>query len=421
MLAVILSPAVPAAARQTGPRTLENLLDQAPGEKGDERTPARDAKPADAAKPTPSPAAPPPGKRLQVPEQSAVDEALELINQAYDEQIKTAGSNPEAAIRTFREAADKTADTGRKYALLLLAERVALDAKARAQALDVVAHRAAIFEIDPLAARHSLLAKIARNNDAQLDPRFFADVVATASRAVAEDRFDLADAAADLALSTAKEIEKDEKARALENRRKKEPPPPAVAAGLVFESNTLQKTVRERRRAAFDYNAARDRLIAAPDDTAAAEIVGRYLCCVKRDWKAGLAALSKGGHDRLRNLATREANLSREAQPNALDWLKLANDWWKLADDASGLSPAEVEALRLHSGALYGDIAGKLTDPVDVALARKRAKETGSPEKPGPIPKPDGETTSRPHPAQPVSTSGTGPQTLDALFPGQGD
>ena len=420
LLSAIAAAAAPAGARQTGPRTLENLLvPPANGGRDEQRTPFDDPPPG-AAKPTAAAEPPKPVKRLPVPEQAAVNEAIELINQAYDEQIKAAASDAETAIRTFRDTADKTTDPARKFALLLLAERLALDAKAMAAALDVVARRAAIFGVDPLAARHALLMKIARDDDFRPDAALFEAIITTANRAVAADQFDLADAAADLAHGTAKAMEKDEKARAVESRRKKEPPPKPVAGGLIAEANLLQKMVRERRRLAFDYTAARDTLKDAPDDDAAAEVVGRYLCCVKGDWKSGLVALAKGGHEGLRGLAGRELALAKEPDAKPVDRLKLANDWWKLSEDGDGLLPAETEAVRLHAGVMYGAMAAKLTDPVYAALARKRAKEMGvaerAPEE-GPV---TGDEAARPVAGAAESPLGTAPPTLDSLFPGGG-
>ncbi len=410
VLLVVAVAAASTAAAQTGPRTFENLLNPTPGDRREERTPFDEPKPV-AAKPATPPAAPAkPVKRLPVPEQSAVDEALELIDQAYEEQIKAAATDPETAIRTFRDAADKTADPARKFALLLLAERIALEADATAQALDVVARRAAIFEIDPLTARHGLLAKIFRADTTRPDEAFHAHVVETVNRAMAADQYDLADAAADLAMSTAKAIEKDERTRTVEARRKREPLPTPVAARLVADATQLQKSVRERRRQAFDYTTARDKLAAFPDDAEAAEIVGRYLCFVKLDWKAGLAALARGRHEGLRNLAARENGLAKDPAVPATDRLKLANEWWKLADDAAAFTEQQAEALRLHAGVIYGDIATKLVDPIDAALARKRAKETGVAEKPAAA-GPDAQST-----AGPESRPKPGPPTLDSLL-----
>jgi hypothetical protein len=347
-----------------------------------------------------------------------VDEALELINQAYEEQIKAAAADPDTAIRTFLDTSDKTADPARKFALLLLAERIALDADATAQALDVVARRAAIFEIDPLAARHGLLSKIFRTETSRPDEAFHAHVVETVTRAVAADQYDLADAAADLAVTTAKAIEKDERTRTVEARRKREPPPTPVAARLVAEATALQKSVRERRRQAFDYTTARDKLAAFPDDAEAAETVGRYLCFVKLDWKAGLVALAKGRHEGLRNLAARENALAKDPAAPATDRLKLANEWWKLADDSAAFTESQAESLRLHAGIIYGDIAAKLTDPIDQALARKRAKETGVAEKPAAPAAAAGPTAQST--AGPETRPKPGPPTLDSLLQGDG-
>jgi hypothetical protein len=215
---------------------------------------------------------------------------------------------------------------------------------------------------------------VARADDIRPDALLFEHVIETAHRAVAADRFDLADAAADLSESLAKAIEKDEKIRAAESRRKREPPPTLVAAKLQAEATDLQKAVRERRRQAFEYTTAREKLVAFPDDAEAAEIVGRYLCFVKRDWPAGLAMLARGRDEGLRNIATREVALSKEPQVAATDRLKLANEWWKLSEAADGFPAEQAEALKTHASGIYRDIAGKLTDPIDAALARKRSK-----------------------------------------------
>ncbi|MFM8985389.1 MAG: hypothetical protein ACKONH_04910 [Planctomycetia bacterium] len=418
VLLLVAVAAASTAPAQTGPRTLENLLEPTPGDRREQRTPFDGPAPAAAKPAAPPPAPAKPVKRVPVPEQSAVDEALELINQAYEEQIKAAAADPDTAIRTFLDTSDKTTDPARKFALLLLAERIALEADATAQALDVVARRAAMFEIDPLTARHGLLAKIFRAETTRPDEAFHAHVVETVNRAMAADQYDLADAAADLAMSTAKAIEKDERTRTVEARRKREPLPTPVAARLVADATALQKSVRERRRQAFDYTTARDKLAAFPDDAEAAETVGRYLCFVKLDWKAGLAALPKGRHEGLRNLATRENALAKNSAAAATDRLKLANEWWKLSDDTAAFPEPQAEALRIHAGFIYGDIAAKLTDPIDQALARKRAKETGVAEKPAApaaAAGPDAQST-----AGPETRPKPGPPTLDSLLQGDG-
>lgn len=377
----------PCVALQTGPPTLENLLNPTAAD-------LDTAEPNPFDKPPKKPATKPedqqqaaapdarPAKRLAVPEQSAVDEALELINQAYEETIKSAAGNPDAAIRTFRDTADKTTDPARKFALLVLAERLALEARVTSAALDVLNRRAALFDIDALAARHALLARVARADDSRPDPLLFEHVVETAERAVSADRFDLADAAADLAETIAKAIEKEEKIRTAESRRKREPPPTPVATKLQADAASLRKEVRERRRQAFEYTTARDTLAAFPNDAEAAEIVGRYLCFVKHDWPGGLAALARGRDEGLRNLAAREIALSKEPQAAPTSHLKLANEWWKLAESAQTLPTEHVAALKDHASVIYRSIKDKLTDPIDTALARKRAKTGGATEPP---------------------------------------
>lgn len=401
----------PCLALQAGPPTLENLLNPTANDfNGTAATPfdepqQKPAPPPSREQPRAAPFAPP-RKRLAVPEQSAVDEALELIHQAYEETIKAAATNPESTVRSFRDTADKTTDPARKFALLLLAERLALEARATSAALDALARRAALFEIDALASRHTLLAKVARADDVRSDALLFEHVVETARQAVAADRYDLADAAADLAETVAKAIEKDEKLRTAESRRKREPPPKPVAAKLLADATTLRKDVRERRRQAFEYTSARDKVAAFPEDADAAETVGRYLCFVKSDWRSGLPFLARGRNEGLRNLAAREVALSKEPQGTVTSRLTLANEWWKLSESGDSLAPEQAEAVKSHASGIYRDIAGKLTDPIDAALARKRAKAGGM----GPPPATNA-TVAPEKPAVP---------TLDSLLQGDG-
>jgi len=409
LAAVLVSPCL---ALQAGPPTLENLLNPTANDlDGGGTTPFDEPqrKPGATSPRVPPGVAPfaPPAKRLAVPDPSAVDEALELIHQAYEDAIKAAAANPEATVRSFRDTADKTADPARKYALLSLAERLALDARATSVALDALARRAALFDIDALASRHALLAKLARAEDSRPDALLFEHVVETARLAIAADRYDLADAAADLAETIAKAIEKEEKLRTAESRRKREPLPKPVAAKLVADATNLRREVRERRRQTFDYTAAREKLAAFPDDADAAETVGRYLCFVKHDWPAGLLLLTRGRNEGLRNLAAREIALSKEPKVAVTtSRFKLANEWWKLAEAGESLAPEQAEALKAHASAIYRDIAGLLNDPIDAALARKRAK--GGATEPPPA------ATGTANPEKPAL------QTLDSLLPGGG-
>lgn len=394
------------ALGQTGPPTLENLLGPSfeKPDFGGTNPPVQPPK-ATADRPAAKAAAPRPAvaQRLPVPEPSAVDEALVLITEAYDDTIRSATADPDAAVATFRKTAEQTTDPARTFALLVLAERLALEAGKTSLALDTLASRATRFDIDGLAARHAVLAKVARDGDSRPDGLLFEMIVETVTMAAAAERFDLADAAADLAAETAKAIEKDEKARIAESRKKREPPPTPVAAGLIAEAARTQKSVREQRRQVFEYTSARDRLATTPDDAEAAEIVGRHLCFVKQDWPAGLPMLARGRDEGLRNLAAREVAQRDTAEPASR--LKLAHEWWKMADTAAAVAPPQSQAMKSHAAAIYREIAGKLTDPIDATLARKRASAAeGDTPPPAPPAAPTPPATPEP-PARPTLDS----------------
>jgi hypothetical protein len=116
--------------------------------------------------------------------------------------------------------------------------------------------------------------------------------------------------------------------------------------------------------------------------------------------------LARGRDESLRNLAAREVFLSKEPLATPTDRLKLANEWWKLAESANGLPGEQAEGLKAHASGIYREIAAKLSDPIDAALARKRAKIAETAGVPDAAPNPTAEK-----PGQP---------TLDSLLPSSG-
>lgn len=98
-----------------------------------------------------------------------------------------------------------------------------------------------------------------------------------------------------------------------------------IAVGLANRSRSpaLQKEVKAWReqlsQATAKWQAAEDarkKLESEPDDIAAHGVLGRYLCFIVRDWKAGLPHLAKAGNDELKKAA--ELDLAAPSDPEKM-------------------------------------------------------------------------------------------------------
>lgn len=144
--------------------------------------------------------------------------------------------------------------------------------------------------------------------------------------------------------------------------------PAALKIVTAFEHTTALITPALRaqlQRQQRDFSAARaagdqyvhdlTTLAANPNDPAANQSVGRYLCFFKNDWESGLPLLAKSADPVMKSLAM--AELSKPALPEAI--ADLADKWWETATAQSN-SAAKL-ALTAHAGELYAGIKGRLT------------------------------------------------------------
>ena len=356
----------PCHARQQTPQGgLDSLLDG----------PVPAARPQPAAEKPRAPAqaarTPEPARKLPRPDEAAVREAIDLVNQAYGDELRRDYAQ---AVGMLLKAVNGTTDAARRYALLSVAEGVAIDAGDTDLALDVVGRRTALFDEDGMRARHGMFLKL-RKAAKKPDAALFAFAVTTAEEAAAAEEYDLADGAADVALEIAVAIDREEKrllAEYRKNRRPQQPPPEGTAKTLIADAKQLQRVLQDARRETSEFNDAEKRLLANPADAEAALLVGQYICFVKRQWTRGLKYLARAGSGPLRDLAREELALpdGSAAEPGAR--FRLAGGWWRLAESGP-LTPPQAAAVRAHAADIYDDVLSQLSDPTEKALARKRA------------------------------------------------
>lgn len=119
------------------------------------------------------------------------------------------------------------------------------------------------------------------------------------------------------------------------------------------------------------YLDAVEKVKATPDSPSANAAIGKYLCFVREDWKAGLPALAKSNLG-VSSLATEEMKLRAAANPiDAKKGFELAGRWWTAAE-AKGGSIAQGSAIKNHAAALYANVEERLEGTLEKRLATSR-------------------------------------------------
>ena len=103
------------------------------------------------------------------------------MHQAYGDDLRLDYAR---AVGMLLKAVNTTTDAARRYALLSVAEGVAIDAGDTDLALDVVGQRTSLFDEDGMRARHGMFLKL-RKAVKKPDATLFAFAVTTAEEAAA--------------------------------------------------------------------------------------------------------------------------------------------------------------------------------------------------------------------------------------------
>lgn len=123
-----------------------------------------------------------------------------------------------------------------------------------------------------------------------------------------------------------------------------------------------------------DYEAAKDRAAATPEDGAAHRALGRWLCLAADDWEAGLVHLLACDDSNLAELAVAEQTMDGD-KPASL--VAVADRWWQYAAEAdlSERTFFQAHALRLYERALLPS-----PEPLSVIEKNRIAKLMSQPE-----------------------------------------
>lgn len=341
-----------ARAQQTGPATLENLLEQPGRSRSRQRTQV-------------SPLA----ERAAVPDQAAVEAAQELVRQVYEEDYKIAKelNNPEPLVQKLLEASSKTTEPTRRYAMLLEAEAVTLAVSNYGRATELLSNRAQQYPIDEAQLRLDLVQKAfspKAKTDVPLLQELHGLAMESAEMAVEDGNSEAAKSAVGLAVGMAKAMQ-------AVGKSKRDLDVVKAAENYLSAAQELSKSIQKRILFLKNYEESLEVLKTAPDDPKANATVGQYRCFVLGDWGAGLPALAKGEITKLSDIA-REDLAVHEGKPiETAAAFSLAGKWWAIADGIT--SPRHAAAVRGHAAVIYKAVAPELRDPLDKALAAKRS------------------------------------------------
>jgi serine/threonine protein kinase len=315
--------------------------------------------------------------RVAVPPTKELETATAKIRDAYELEYTEADERQQydSLIDKVTRVIRGTNDPTRRYALLLEAERLCGRDKDLIRALAFLEQRASAYELDAVEEGVGLITTFAVSRN-PADEDLYEQAVEAASIAADKDNFGIAQAAADLASSIAKALDREEQAEAAKMLRKgQRGPAPKAPVPQLKEAAALQAAIHSRAKLFAEYEEAVGRLETAPDDEVANGVVGRYLCFTKNDWEKGLAALKLSTAGPIRDLATRQSEMAvakGNAEPRHA--FELAGEWWSLAESpTAGLTETEVPAIRKFAARTYASIKSTIEDPTDQALAEKRA------------------------------------------------
>jgi hypothetical protein len=257
-------------------------------------------------------------KRLPVPGSAEQKKAETLLKEIFkDEYSRKAPSDRLALARTMMKQASETSDdAAARYLMLRESKDLALqggDWDLSLKAADAIGKA---FEEDVLPMKGAILSTASRGTKTPAEYAKLSQASSVlADEAAAGNRFDIADKAAQEALSQAK-LAKD----------------PALA----IKAEAKVKALAESKSKADAVAKAVATLAKSPDDPAANSAVGRHECLTKGAWKDGLPKLARGADPQLKEVATRDLAEPKDGPGRAA----VGDGWWDVAEKESGSARA---------------------------------------------------------------------------------
>jgi len=311
------------------------------------------------------------------PDASAIEAARTAIEARHAVAYASKGRAKLRRLAEDMRAEVPNAGPVEQYALLLEVERIALEAREGALAIEATRLRLAGWELDELAEREALLERFAERGKAARGDGvsvFLDFAFETIELALSVDSWGLAE-------------RRFEQARAMCAED---------AVGVTAGDRTRLRSVMAAMDEAAAFRAALATLAETPDDPDANEVVGLYQFVVRRDASAAMAYLAKARDEKLAKVAAGDADTEAnygDMTPTITisiirleEWAQWGTDvlteagvevWEQLGYDDARKVRAAIER-SMHWSALTGVLDRKSKDRLSQEILRHHELLTGA-------------------------------------------
>lgn len=270
---------------------------------------------------------PQPGERQPVPQDEALESARETIRELFRDKL-AAAKTPEAkhalARELYQQGMDTDDDPAARYSLLQQASDLAVEVGDFSSALRTIGDLSVEYEVDRISMALKVIQDASGNVRLPTEAAQLTEACMMLSEYAQEDsRFDAAALAVRIAVTNA--------------ARSKIP-------GLKLGVTQIKVQVARREAAWKLAEEARAQLEIAPDDSAAHEQLGMWLCFVQGDWRLGLQHLAFSDDALLHAAVVGEQN----APFSEKDRTALADAWQLAAESRDGLIQARFQLRARH-------------------------------------------------------------------------
>jgi hypothetical protein len=268
-----------------------------------------------------------------------------------DDALKTAEKmvrGEEVSLQRAKLLLDQGRETKDNDALRYVLYREAADVASRAGAIDTMVQSLkelySAYQMPNLSLKESFHLRIEAGTRPEDLKRLAEADLALSQEAVELDQYEVAVKMAQASMSL--------------GRKTKDP-------ALTARGEAAARLATETRAAFDKARKAEEALAAAPEDPAANEVWGEWLCLHKGRWDKGLPFLTKGVDGPFRTAALKE--FSSSAEVTAL--VEVGDAWWDLIDRER--SPIRKQQLLAHARSVYATALPRSTGLVRAKIGRR--------------------------------------------------
>lgn len=264
-------------------------------------------------------AAPVQDTRTAIPDAAALKDAEKAVKDVFKAEYARKGAADKATLaKLLLQSATSQSNPAERWVCLAQAQEVAAQAGEWDVAWDAIVQSAIGFQCDGLTMKVNLLAQAAKTAKTPEDAaRLTERYCRVADEAIKGDSLEVAEKAAAAAQQMSKK---------------------SASVPLNSQATAKAKEVSDVKAGFEKSRKARETLTKTPEDPAANQEYGLYLCMTKGQWDLGLPLLAKGPDGPYKTIATREL----AAPESAADQSSIGDFWWELSEKETGAAKSSA-------------------------------------------------------------------------------